>query len=79
VIYVAKTKLVTPKKKQVFGSRGELVDFMAQAGWQPEGEGTNSNTKEFGNGFRDTSTGAWIIVHSESAADGVRVTDIKTF
>ncbi len=30
VIRVAKTKLVTPKKKQVFSSREELVDFMAQ-------------------------------------------------
>ncbi len=76
---MARTKLVIAKKNQVFGSREELVDFMTQAGWQPEGEGTNPNTKEFGNGFRDTSTEAWIIVYSDSAADGVRVTDIRTF
>ncbi len=76
---MAKTKLVIPKKKQVFGSREQLVDFMVQAGWKPEGEGTNPNTKEFGNGFRDTSSGAWIIVYASPEGDKVRVSDIRTF
>lgn len=76
---MAKTKLVLPRKKQVFGSREELVDFMAKAGWQPEGEGVNPNTKEFGNGFRDASSGAWIIVYSGSSPEGIKVTDIKKF
>lgn len=79
VICMAKTKLITPKKKQVFQTREELVEFMTNAGWQPEGEGTNPNTKELGNGFRDTSSGAWIIVYSSPEANGVKVTDIRTF
>ena len=73
---MAKSKLLTPKKKQHFRSREEMVDFMTKSGWQPEGEGTNPNTKELGNGFRDKSTGAWIVVYVCPVADGVKVTDI---